>query len=140
MNEFERGYVSGFFDGEGYLMATERPNDLEHSILLRGEITNTNKESIEYIQSILKCGSIIKRTDKRPNRKPTYNLRFGRNDMRKFLSKLTLIIKHERQQLILEALDLLDNKFGRGNPMPTNIRKRIINIKKEVKEFNRKGT
>ena len=116
MNDYEKGWVEALIDSEGSFCITpiyRKYKDRTYvsaNIIL--EITNTDKQFLEKGASII-GGTIL---DEHPHvrylhdgrtifgYKPVFILKLYPSALRKFLDKITLVVKEKHRKIVLEAL------------------------------------
>jgi len=106
-------YVAGLIDGEGYFAVIRNKSEWLKTHTKRGycdnislTICNMNKELLVSVQHILKRGDIV--THRRPNKPPSFTLRFYPNALRVILPKIIpyLLLKKRQAQLMLSLLNI----------------------------------
>jgi hypothetical protein len=105
LTDVELGYISGFIDGEGSLMIYHFKNNRGGmQMSQRIQITNTNKDVLEWIQTKI-GGTIRERKRDSSNHKVAYYLEIARaDDILEVLTTIqdTLQIKSRQAKLMIE--------------------------------------
>ena len=86
IDALDAAYVAGFFDGEGHISIRSRAKQSkrsQHHQILAG-ITNTNKDLLDWIQSVF-GGSIHPKRRYSKNHSQAWELLIFNNDLRSFL-------------------------------------------------------
>jgi len=146
LTDYNKGYLESAIDFEGSLTIVKVKNNAYshgYEIVPQGYITNTNKELLENVKSILGDGSIILhqkyRNDK--NWKPAYKYRFTRKTMRWLLPKLKLIEKERQRLLVIRALELIKQggKYCRSNKMSDEKYNELCEMVEIIRTYNNRG-
>jgi intein/homing endonuclease len=146
LNEIDKAYIAGFFDGEGTcgLAAYGKNYSFNISYQANVSISNTNKPLLEDIQQILKLGRV--ECDTKQNRiglkwKPAYKLWFPQSHIKCFLLMIEPYVRLKRQQikLVLEFLSLewLQSKDERSKPPEIVFQENMIY--NELLTLNKRG-
>lgn len=133
LSDFDRGYLSGLIDGDGYLGLMSL-HGKRYRWQPRLDITSTSKELIDHVYSICGTGFIHYRLSTNPNAKPSWDLHFSPWTMRWVLPQLTLCLKRRQAEILLEALNLLK---GRCNSR--KYEERLLALHGEMKILNKRG-
>jgi hypothetical protein len=161
LTDHERGFLEAAIDGEGCIGMTKtrvryrKPyyrSIIGYSYQVRLLVRNTNFEFCKKIFGIIRrFGSSWIRTQRWDNGKwkPCHEVGFSAQTARRILPKLDLLIKREQQELILEALRLLEENTELTGRLRTNrpmlvaaLKKnyqRLDEIYKEIKALNFRG-
>ena len=114
LNSYQKGFVEGIIDGEGYLEFSRQKvsrNDSSRTKTgmvwrTRLSISNNSLELLHKVQGICGGGYIVKKYSK------SFELRFDANALRVLLPQIRLIVKERERRCILKALRII--KHGRN--------------------------
>lgn len=105
LSEYERGFLEALIDGEGCLHARIHKNG--KTWLFNLIINMTNEEILNKAKQIIGEGRINHRVYRIPRRKPSWTYVASANTLRWLLPQLNLIVKREKKERILGALNLV---------------------------------
>lgn len=95
MREIDLAYIAGLFDGEGsvniYSYRSSKNGRQYRRPILR--ITNTHKETLEFVKKFFDSGFIHKKKDKRDTRKSCFNYQVGNSRALEILKELRPFLK-----------------------------------------------
>jgi LAGLIDADG endonuclease len=139
LSDTDLAYLAGFFDGEGsiYIRKNYSPNHPNPYYDIHIDCTNTDKETLVWIQQTTGIGKLRDRPKQKPN-KDAYEWYLATSQMKEFLKAILpfLKIKKVRAEITLEFLEL---EIFQGSRIPENILIQREVIYQEMKEFNKKG-
>ena len=106
MQNTNRAYTAGVFDGEGCISIQKRGDGY---LRLRTDVVNTDLEMLEYLKEIW-GGNIYKQKDKRKGRKDKWTWVLCSFSAKKFLEEifLYLISKQKQAELGIKFQERLD--------------------------------
>lgn len=147
LTEFERGYLSGFLDADGYisLIVQKRKNRKEPAFRPTIGFTNSKREVIEWIYNRFgRRGMRYQSWRNKWGSKIVYSVAFAETLTAGILPQLELKVKSAQQRLLLEAIALKrwsrEFEFWRWNkPMWKRIYARLGQIKEEIQRLNRRN-
>lgn len=111
ITEIQLGYLAGFVDGEGCLAICKRKHKNKFGEWIgysaHVDLTNINKEVMEFIKRILNISSKIYDNPMKGNRRLAYRLRLNMTESKKLVTLLKdyLIVKREQAKVFLEFCD-----------------------------------
>jgi len=145
LTPYQIGYLAGILDGEGCIRITEiydKKRDY-YGYGCRIHITNTNLKVLEFIKNYTELGKIhLEKQSKFEQYKAVYVWYIShRKDIKEFLNIIIehLIIKKEKANLMLEFVNLLENRNFIDRKLILDERIERECIYKEMKELNKKG-
>jgi hypothetical protein len=99
-------YLAAFIDGEGSITMCQNGPRLI--------LTNTDKASLDWIQSSLTCGYLQEHKRQKMSTRPCYGLSFGSRPIRLILPKVIpfLKIKKRKAEILLEYLNTVVPRGG----------------------------
>lgn len=114
LTEFERGWISGIIDSDGWIglhkQKTSQNKIREYGYTGRGSIDSISKEFLLKIKKVVKLGCIqqlkSKGKGRYPNAKTLWRYSLCANGLRYLLPQIKLVIKERRRILLIEALKL----------------------------------
>lgn len=136
----DRLYIAGLVDGEGMITVSVKKNN---AIPGKGgspiqpliTISNTNKELIDYLKSLLH-GSTLKTIHAKGRRKDCWTLQIARLlDVKALLEQIVpyLRVKKRQAKLLIEFCNVrLNDRWMKYNP-------RLFQIAKEIRRLNCRG-
>lgn len=132
LNRYERGFIEGIIDGEGYLeFSKQGVSKNENSRTKSGfvwrsrlSISNNSLKLLNKVQRICGKGFIVKKP------KGNYELRYGSNVLRKLLPQIKLVVKERKRRVLTKALSIIT--FGR-NQYTENYDKKLEKLLVEFK-------
>ena len=138
LSKDELAYIAGIFDGEGCINF----QCIRGSYYIRVLITNTNRDLLEYIQSIF--GGDIKKMSRKSGWKQSYVWRLSWSKAIEFLSLIEPWLRvKEDQAHIAFCWDHFRPGRGQG-PIQKEKRKEANDVSKYLREcltfFNKRGT
>lgn len=148
LSKEEKAYIAGLFDGEGHVFITEdkRPNYKTSLHILRTGVTNTHKETIEWLFSKFPT-TLSKRVrhKEHPKWKPCYFWEASSNLAKDFLETILpyLRIKKRQAELAIEFQTqwqdrrYLRDKRGWIQKTPEAIYSKRVWYKEEISRLNR---
>lgn len=128
LDNTDLSYIAGFFDGEGCISSTVT---IQGYFILNVSITNTNKDVLVWIQSIV-GGTLHSTNDKRKTSKKCYWLRFSVNEGPKLVNSLIAFSKVKTEQLKLASLFYVMKQYKHQ-------KEDFYFINTRLKELNKKG-
>jgi LAGLIDADG endonuclease. len=141
LNEPKRAYIAGFFDGEGSItIIKHKPNSKFRMkncyYTLQVQITNTNKEIIEWLH--FRVGGHISNNSHCPSRKrqrPCWAWRVIAQEAKVFLEAIEpyAIVKKRQIQL---AIDFQEHKNATNKIMSPDILQERNRYKEEISKLN----
>lgn len=144
MQEWEKAYAAGLFDGEGsFHIGKQKPNKGALAYDYKPEVQCTMAD-LPPIQFLLDRwgGKLMLKKPHGSNKKPVYYHWFLRRDeMRPFIEDVLpyLLIKRERGQMILACLNArVTTPSGRGNYTPAEETQRRYEFYRQMKILNGK--
>lgn len=115
MTDIELGWIAGFVDGEGCIRLGI--DSRKNNITINFSVSGTNKESLNYIMKLLKCGNITAKITKEKNRKAQWNWTISGIKAVESIKIIEphLIVKKQQAILILEYYEkcVIGTKSGR---------------------------
>ena len=107
LTDYERGFLEGIIDGEGCLYTGLNSNGKTRLFNLL--ISMTNKEILEKTRTIIGEGIVRgpRSADRRGHRLPEWTYIASANTLRWLLPQLRLIVKEDKKEKILTALNLV---------------------------------
>jgi len=138
MDETEKAYIAGFFDGEGCIYIGKVRTRNTETITGRILIGGTNKEEINYLFNLIKNGRKNEtQHSNRQNNKKMYRIELAQSQGIIFLREILPYLKLKKQQanLFIELSELKKKSSRKGK---YNI-KRQEEIMEENKKLNRRG-
>ena len=131
LNDFEKGYIAAFLDGEGTICITKSKNDDYRPQVV---LYNTHKGVINYLSKLLKTYSVENIVDKRKGlinnmvyNRVSYQVSIRKlQDIYLFLTdiKTSLIIKEKQAENCLKFLEYkfnrLDHKYSEQDKKEMN--------------------
>lgn len=155
MNDREKNYIAGFFEGEGTITLYKRKRkhgeDNYFWFMPTVAIFNTEKDVLTWIYEVIgKDGCILYRSENTDrNQKPCYMLRLrGQKSIQKFLNEILPFMRMERKikiaMLLLEWIDIHQKIKAEQQPNTKkgeryDFPQREKEIYKEIQLLNRKG-
>lgn len=145
LNEADARYVAGFMDGEGHVgvgRETRVGNRSGFRYRVVMEVANTNKEVLERIQGLLGgngwIGNAERNTQKYPNAKPLYRLRFSRGQIVYLLPLLLphFIVKRRPALVVLRFLEVM----GKAPMRTSRVHNDLEALYRESRALNKRGT
>ena len=133
--DIEKGYIAGLLDGEGCIAILKNNNTYTQRV----NISNTNKETLDWIQNRLGFGN-VKPKQQTGNRRQGYDWCTGDHEEIRQLIELVLPIlriKKKQALLILEFISLGYAAGGVG--MTPRIQAHRSLIYDEMAELNKRG-
>lgn len=128
LTDFERGYVSGFIDGEGSLELRRQGQRWQISLA----VTNTNRAAIVQLHDLIGEGSVRGTIPGGGDRKKVWRLTVYGGTLRWLLPQLRLIVKGNHALLISRAIDLAWHRNGLH-------RDELVALASDLKQLNRRG-
>jgi uncharacterized cysteine cluster protein YcgN (CxxCxxCC family) len=128
-------YICGFFDGEGCVCCDYRRTN---NLTLHLSITNTNKEQIEWIQSII-GGSITYTKKDNPKHKDTYHLQISGENAYNFAKAAISICRIKREQLLLACVYFETNSLTGGAGTKRRTKEADMFIFNSLRVLNKTG-
>lgn len=145
LNDFEKGYLSGFIDGEGWVgVAKQKRTSMKRGFKWSPfvQVSNTNLEVLKRVNEMCKNLGWVQMTSghdsakKRINRgwKVNFVCVFGSNPLRWLLPQIkdTLVIKKKQAEILLDILPLLESNLRHKNDLKIN------ELYSQIRELNAK--
>jgi hypothetical protein len=135
LQEWQKGYIAGFLDGEGYI-GINKSRSCVFGLRPRICITNTRKDALEIIRGWLGFGVIYENRSRErdPRHNPEWTLEInGYGSLKSLLKAIApyLIIKRRQAELLLRFLDL--------DPLNSEHVAVALEIYVEMKKLNKRG-
>lgn len=117
LNEYEKGFISGFLDADGSLIVIKRKSEIKRGWTISTMVCFSNNDItiLKYIQKLIGVkGTLITVQDKRSDKyKDQSRLTYNANIARELLPQLKLIHKEDKRLMMLDILNTKrkDNKF-----------------------------
>jgi len=139
MTEPEKAYIAGIVDGEGCIRVnkTDKETRKNPSYNINCHIVNTNKEVLEYIQSIIYCGKIFIHP-KLGKRKILYKLSIDSCNIQDFIKTIYpyLRIKRKQAEIAFRFFNLTIGRRAGKQVLKDNILQQEI-LYEEMKNLNK---
>lgn len=136
-------YIAGFFDGEGCICigkARKQPGYRNPIYTLYISIANTNRDVIDFIQSVFPASAVSrKRKEPKPHWKTIWVWNCSARQARKFLTFVLpyLRVKFQQAELALEFQEL-KSRTGRSHKLTDGELAAYEDYHKRMRELNRK--
>ncbi len=118
--DYYKGWIEALIDGEGNLsLIKEKRPHFTAGCTYRPELAIGNKSLplLEQAQLVIGAGAISARS-----KDGLYALHVTANALRDFLPQITLIVKEQQRENLLDALNVLSRHAGRSSPRtPTEL-------------------